>query len=288
MNVSPPNENLPGDTSPGRPDEQLAHAHEQIVAADEQLTRLSEQLAKLERDDPRPIPAAPDPQPSQSPPPSLETPSPPSPAAVAEPALAPPSSTARPALRAPAIMLMLAAAVIVAVLVLQLTYDGSAARPPQLASAPSPAQNSQQLAPPVSPAVRVAAAEAAASPAPPQPIVLAQAAPQDTAPATPTALPDQTQLLQAIARDLANLEKNLEQLKATQQQIASDNSKAIGDLKASQDEMKRALAKVSDQSPPRTSQPPAPPALTLRKPEQRAPQARARQRYPREWMYDDW
>ena len=33
-----------------------------------------------------------------------------------------------------------------------------------------------------------------------------------------------------MARNLANLERNIEQLKANQQQIASDNSKAIGEL----------------------------------------------------------
>jgi hypothetical protein len=49
----------------------------------------------------------------------------------------------------------------------------------------------------------------------------------------PAALPDHTQLLQTMARDLANVERNIEQLKANQQQIASDNSKAIGELKAS-------------------------------------------------------
>ena len=63
--------------------------------------------------------------------------------------------------------------------------------------------------------------------------------------------PDQTQLLQTIARDLANLERTIEQLKANQQQTASDNSKAIGELKATQEEMKRALAKVSEPAPPR-------------------------------------
>jgi hypothetical protein len=102
-----------------------------------------------------------------------------------------------------------------------------------------------------------------------------------------SALPDQTQLLQTMARDLASLERSIEQLKANQQQIASDNSKAIEELKASQEEIKRVLAKVSEQNPPRTSPPPAQPAPTVRKPE-RTPQARARPRYPREWMYDDW
>jgi hypothetical protein len=89
-------------------------------------------------------------------------------------------------------------------------------------------------------------------------------------------------------RDLANLERNIEQLKANQQQITSDNSKAIGELKASQEEMKRALAKVSEQSPPRASPPPAKPAPTFRRSERPPPQARSRPRYPREWIYDDW
>lgn len=118
-------------------------------------------------------------------------------------------------------------------------------------------------------------------------MVLAQAAPKDAAPTASATAPDQTQLLQTIARDLANLEKNLEQLKSTQQQIANDHSKAIGELRASQEEMKRALAKVSEQSPPRTSQAAAPPAPVVRRPE-RPRQARPRVRYPQEWMYDDW
>ena len=99
-------------------------------------------------------------------------------------------------------------------------------------------------------------------------------------------------MLQTIARDLANLERTIEQLKANQQQMASDNSKAIGELKASQEEMKRVLAKVSEQNPPKTSQPrrPTQPAPTLRKPERtlERSQARARPRYRREWIYDDW
>ena len=117
---------------------------------------------------------------------------------------------------------------------------------------------------------------------------MAQAAPPQDAPPTAAAVPpDQTQLLQTIARDLANLERTIEQLKANQQQMASDNSKVIGELKASQEEMKRALAKVSEQNPPKTSAPATQRAPAFRKPE-RPPQARARPRYPREWMYDDY
>jgi hypothetical protein len=134
--------------------------------------------------------------------------------------------------------------------------------------------------------VQVAAAEAA----PPQATLLAQAAPQAATPAAAAALPDQTQLLQAMARDLANVERTIEQLKANQQQIASDNSRAIEELKASQEEIKRALARVSEQNPPKTSPPAAQPAPALRKPERtvQSPHVRARPRMPREWIYDEW
>ena len=91
-----------------------------------------------------------------------------------------------------------------------------------------------------------------------------------------------------VSRDLANLERTIEQLKANQQQITSDNAKAIGELKANQDDMKRALAKVSEQSPPKASPPATRPAPTFCMPERSRPQARARPRYPREWMYDDY
>ena len=170
---------------------------------------------------------------------------------------------------------------------------------PQLVSTPSPAPESPTLAAQSAPSiVQVAAAETAPPPAAPQAtpplatsLAQAQTAPQDAAPAAAAARPDQTQLLQNIARDLANLERTIEQLKANQQQMASDNSKAIGELKASQEEMKRAVAKVSEQTPPKASPPPAQPAPALRRPERtyQPPQARARPRYyPREWIYDDW
>jgi hypothetical protein len=118
--------------------------------------------------------------------------------------------------------------------------------------------------------------------------MLAQAAPpQDAPPAATTAPPDQAQLLQTIARDLANLERAIEQLKANQQQMASDNSKAIEELKASQQEMKRALARTSEPTAPKVSAPATQPAPAYRKPERPPTRARARPRYQREWMYDD-
>jgi hypothetical protein len=240
------------------PDEQLAHAHEQIVRADKDLARLSEQLANMERDAARPPSAGSGPQ----------------------------SLSKRPAL--PALVgLPLAACIVVAALVLQSSYGGGAklvvARwAPQLVSTPSlPPENATLPAQPALSIVQVAAAETAPSQGTP----LAQ----DAAPTATAALADQAQLLQTMARDLANVERSIEQLKANQQEIASNNTKAIEELKASQEEIKRVLARVSDQSLPKTSPPPTQPTPTLRKPERRlqSPYARARPRVPREWLYDD-
>ena len=245
-----------------RTDEQLAHAREQIVRADKDLVRLSEQVAKMERDAARPPSAGPGPQ----------------------------SRPGRPVLRA-LVGLSLAACVVVAALVLQSSYGGGAklvvARwAPQLVPTPSlPPENAPLPAQPAPSIVQVAATEAA----PPQATPLAQTAPQDAAPTATAALPDHTQLLQTMARDLANVERNIEQLRANQQQIASDNSKAIGELRASQEEIKRVLAKVSEQNLPKTSPPPTQPAPTLHKPERthHSPYARARHRIQRDWIYDD-
>ena len=271
-------------------DEQLAHAHEQIARADGELARLSEQLAKMERDAARPPSAGPGPQ--LPPRPALRAVS-----QMERDAARPPSAGLRPrraALRA-LVGLPLAACIVVAALVLQSSYGGGAklvgARwAPQLVSTPSlPPENAPLPAQPAPSIVQAAAAEAA----PPQATPVAQTAPQDAAPTATAALPDQTQLLQTMARDLANVERNIEQLKANQQQIASDNSKAIKaieELKASQEEIKRVLARVSEQNLPKTSPPPTQPTPTLRKPERtlQSPYARVRPRIPREWIYDEW
>jgi hypothetical protein len=201
--------------------------------------------------------------------------------------------------------LALAACFVVTALVLS-AYDGGvvARWAPQLASPPSSLPESPTLAAQSAPSIVPAASAETAPPlatpqdAPPQPtppqatsLAQAQTAPQDAAPVAAAAPADQAQLLQQIARDLATLERNIEQLRANQQQMANDNSKAIGELKASQEEMKRTLAKVSEPTPPKASSPPVQPAPALRRPERtyQPPQARARPRYyPREWMYDDW
>jgi hypothetical protein len=232
----------------------------------------------MDRDAPRPPSAEPGPSPG------------PGPSAGPRPQ-SPPRRPARGAF----VGLPLAACIVVAGLVLYSSY-GSGAKllvarwAPQIALTPSlPPENPPLPAQPALSTVQVAAAEAA----PPQATLLAQTAPQDGAPTATPALPDPTQLLQTMGRDLANLERNIEQLRANQQQIASDNSKAIKaieELKASQEEIKRVLARVSEQNLPKTSPPPTQPTPTLRKPERtlRSPYARARPPIPREWMYDEW
>lgn len=107
---------------------------------------------------------------------------------------------------------------------------------------------------------------APAEPAPPQPAPETQAAtaqtaapvaPQDVTPsaAAPALPPDVTQQLQAMARDLATAQQEIEQ------------------LKASRDQMARELAKVTDQNarrtaaaPRATTPPPRPPAALAHRP----------------------
>ena len=264
------NANEPPDAPVPRADERLAEAYGQITRAGEELARVSEQVAKMEHEAARPPSAEP---------------------ASAGPASAGPRHQSPPRGLAPRMLvgLVLAACIVVAALVLQSSYGAGAklvvARwAPQLVST-SPSENPPIPAQPPSSTVQAAAAEAT----PPQATPLPQTAPNDAAPTTTAALPDHTELLQTMARDLANLKRNIEELQANQQQMVRDNSKAIEELKANQEAMKRELAKVSEQNPPKTSSTPAQPTPTLRKPERtvQSPYARTRPRLPREWMYDD-
>jgi len=324
MNSTPdPNEAASQDAPTGRPDERLAHAYEEIKRADEQLTRMSEQLAKIEGGVARPpvagVPKEPAaPLPSAAAPPSAEPPAQPTPtepvSAKGPPASSqidsPPVSPAKPVNRSP-MTLLLAACFVVAALVLSAYGGGIVTRwGPQPRSTQSSPPEAPTLAAQSAPAlVQVAAAENTSLPAAPQEapsraksLAQAQPAPQDAAPSATTAPaapapaaaapPDQAELLQKIARDLATLERNIEQLKANQQQMAGENSKAIGELRASQEELTRTIAKVSPQPLPKVSAPAAPPVSVVRRPERtyQPPQARARPRYyPRDdWIYDDW
>lgn len=269
-----------------RADERIARAHEQIRHADEQLARVTEQLAKMGLDAGHPPSAAPVPDPKP-----------------------PPGRLARRVL----VGLLLLLCVAVAALFSQSSYSGGARRiaarwAPQFVSASSLTR--EDPAPPAASPVQVAPAEAATPRATPP----VQTAARDAAPAAAVALPDQTQLQQTLARDLANVQRDIEQLKATQQQmasdnsraveqlkatqqqIASDNSKAIEQLKASQEEMKRQLATISaqnlsrtpQQNLSRTSPPPAQPTAVLRKPKPRPYPPYERARIPSQWDYEEW
>ena len=68
------------------------------------------------------------------------------------------------------------------------------------------------------------------------------------------------QTLQAMSRDIATVEQGIEELKASQAQMAADNASAIAQLKASQDEMAHLVAKPSIAKPAVTK----PPAQNLR------------------------
>jgi hypothetical protein len=240
-----------------RADERLAHAYEQIARADEELARFNEQISRLEK---KPVNR-------------LRQP-----------------SRGRPALRG-LMGLLLTAGICTAAVAWQ--SHGETVRPmisrwvPQLAAASSLPSEASKLADPQSPpAVQVAAADAAVSQSPP----LAQTAPQDAAAA------EQTQLLQTMARDLASVQQELEQLKASQAELARESARTAEQLKANQEQMARVIANASEQNlRPRTSaatsaarsaatsaNPPRPVATPARKPASTAPatQARAQARAP--------
>jgi hypothetical protein len=107
--------------------------------------------------------------------------------------------------------------------------------------------------------VQTAAAESAA----PQPATLAQTTPQDAATTAAPVPPQLAQSLQAILRDLANVEQGIEQLKTSQAQMARDNAQMAEQFKAGQEQMASAIAKASGHDLlPKTSAPPARPIVT--------------------------
>jgi hypothetical protein len=110
----------------------------------------------------------------------------------------------------------------------------------------SPAPESPVPAQPSPSAVQASAAKAApqqpALPAPPAQTALAGAAPTAAAPS-----PGQAQLLQSMARELAAVEQEIEQLKSSQKQMVRDNAELAEQLKASQEQMARDNAAVAEQ-----------------------------------------
>jgi septal ring factor EnvC (AmiA/AmiB activator) len=80
----------------------------------------------------------------------------------------------------------------------------------------------------------------------------AQTVPQE--PAAAPIPPEVTQSLQAMARDLANVQQEIEQLKASQDELARENARTAEQLKASQEQIARAISSASEQNlRPKTS-----------------------------------
>ena len=234
----------------------LKEAYEQIERADKQLPRVNEQVSKSERD------AARHPSDQQKRP--------------AVPGRR--SSRGRRALQG-LIGLLMAACIGAAAIALR--PDGDEAKQmftgavPQLDPISSPASENLVPAQLNPPAVQNSAAEAT----PPQPAplaVLAQTASQDAAPTAAAPSPGQAQLLESMASDLVAAKQEIEQLKASQEQVvrdiaelaeqlkaaqaqmARDNENAAEQLRASQEQLARLVAKASEQNlPPKTS--PLPP-----------------------------
>jgi hypothetical protein len=227
-----------------RADERLAHAYAQIARADEELARFNEQISRLEKK-----PAATLRQPSRG----------------------------RPMLRG-LIGLLLTAGICTAAFAWH--SHGETIRPmisqwaPQLAAASSVPSEAPTLAGQQSqPAVQVAAAEDAAVPQLPPP---AEGAPQDAAAATIAA--EQTQLLQTMARDLASVQQEIEQLKASQAELVRENAGIAEQLKANQEQVARVIATASEQNlrPKPSAAPPVQAAGAARRPVSARPQTEAR------------
>ena len=240
----------PNDVLMARADDRLAHAYQQIASADELLSKLEHDAARH-----------------------------PSSALGHLPSRGGPTSRGL-------IGLLLVACIFAAAFVSQSSY-GDAAKPiiarwaPQLILTSSlPPEKPGLPAQPSPSAVLVTAAE----PVSPQPTTSAQTIAQDVAPTAAPASPEMEQLLQTMARNLANVEQGIEQLKANQAQMATDNAKAVEQLRASQEQMTRLIAKASEQNlrPKTSAPPPRPIAGPARKPVPKpsSPQARAQPQAP--------
>ena len=248
-------------------DEDLAHAYEQITRAHEQITRAheeigrtEEQLSKLGHDAAR--------HPSDHPQTRMNT-------------FRPAVPGNRPSLGGRAVRafigLTLAACIGVVAIAWQSPFYGDAAR--QIIARWAP-----QLVPTLSltlenPGLPAQPSQAAtARTAPPQPAPLAQTAPEGVAPTAAALSPESTPSLQSMARDLATVGQKIEQLKASQEQMARDNANLAEQLKTSQEQqMARVIAMVSEQTlRPKIPEPlPRPTPTATRKPVSTLPSPRA-------------
>jgi len=232
-------------------DDLMSRADEQLAKAYEQIKSADEQLARMQ-------------------------------AQLSKQEREAPVSHPRPSRRRPWLRgiagLLIATYIAAAAFVSQSSYGDAVARwSPQLVSALTlPIEKLLLLTQTNSPAVQLAAAE---------PIAPTQIAARGVTAANLPISAETATLLQNMARDLANVERELEQMKASQQQLASDNAKAIEQiranqeqaardiashaelLKASQDQVAQLLAAASQQNTrPKTSAPQPQAAIGTRKP----------------------
>jgi hypothetical protein len=221
---------LEQDAAPHPSDPQ--QAYEQFGRADEQLARVDEQVFKLEQD------AAPYPSDPQTRINTFQSGVP----------------DDRPSLGGREmrgfIGFLLAVCIGVAALVWQSPFYGDAARQiiarwaPQLVPTSSLTLESPGLpAQPSPPTVQSAAAKTA----PPQPAHLAQTAPEDVATTAAALSPESAQQLQSMARDLATVGQEIEQLKTSQAQMVRANAELAEQLKAAQAQMDRDNAELAKQ-----------------------------------------
>jgi hypothetical protein len=212
-----------------RADERLAHAYEQIARADEQLARVTEKLSKMEEDATRHPPAVSRRKPSRG----------------------------GAALRG-LIGLLLAACIAVTAFASQSLLGDTAKRMISgwtshlISSLSLPQEKSVSSAQPSPAAVQVAAAE----PAPQQATPSSPAAAQDGSQMVAPTSSELAQLVQTMIHVLSNVEQGVQELKAGQERMASDNARLVEQLMASQEQMTRLLARASDQNTgPKTSAP---------------------------------
>jgi hypothetical protein len=114
--------------------------------------------------------------------------------------------------------------------------------PPRVSTSSLSLEKQQVPARPIPPSVDVATAKAAL----PQPAPLAQITPQDVAPTAALMSPELAQWTQMMARDLANVEQGIEQLKTNQDQMVRDYAAVAEQLKAAQVQMARDNAAVAE------------------------------------------
>ena len=198
-----------------RADERLAHAYEQIALADEQLARMNQQMSRLEPKAGHQLDRR---------------------------------SSRHSSTRRGLIGLLLAACIFSAAFASQFASEAtqqmiSRWAPQAVSASVLPNDKTQASIEPDAPSVRLAAADATLSQAPPA----ARTTQQEMVP-TAAAIPAElTQLLETMSRDLANVLQKIDELKASQDQLARDQANTAEQVKANQEQVARLVATAAEQ-----------------------------------------